>query len=686
MVLQAQATDCGLTSLAIVLGYFGHHLALEELRTLSGISRDGSSAALLVEMARHYGLEAKGYKKDIAGLRDVALPAIAHCRFNHFVVIEEVRDDGVVINDPCSGPRFVPTPEFSDDFTGVILTFQPSANLQRREKQCHFSRVLTKMLWPFRGWVILALAASVLGWTGPLLVARSLFTMAGGGWIAAARLLACAAGIAGLCAALEQWALGRLTARLHAAGSAQMLGRIAAMPADFFSYRFGGTISGLIESYEAIANGLCGLAPAALGVLAVPVLLTACAMYSARAAIIASAGLIASVAVFAALYAPRSGVYRRFVHEGARRPGLDPWQIREIERLKLGATPASVFSNIAGMQAISLSAAQAYGGASAILNAVQTGLTPLVVLAIVWACGSGARATASAAALALFCMVRVRAAGGQWPNADRLRALLIRVEDLPDQPAKPPDHASPAEDPADTTSRFGVRKLTFGYNRRRPALLRDISFELAPGKVLGFAGRPGSGRSTLARLICGLHSPWEGEILKESGAGGSVALVQAHAPFFEGSLRDNVTLWDPAISAESVARSLRDACLDEVVAERSGGADTMVSPGATNFSGGQRQRLAIARAVARDPQLLILDEATDALDPDLEAGLIANLRGGLLSRGGVCVLISLRPSTLALCDEIIVLEDGQIAERGAPNSLMAAGAAYQRLMRSVTHA
>jgi ATP-binding cassette subfamily C protein len=682
MVLQAQATDCGLASLTIVLGYFGHHVVLEELRTLSGISRDGSSAALLVELARHYGLQAKGYKKDIAGLRDMALPAIAHCRFNHFVVIEEVRDDGVVINDPGSGPRFVPGPEFSDDFTGVVLGFQPSASLPQRAKQFRLSRVLARLLWPFRGWVMLALGASVLGWAGPLLVARSLFAMAGRSWTEAAGWLGYAAGIAGVCAALEQWALGRLSARLRTTGSTEMLGKIAALPAEFFSYRFGGTISGLIEIYEGISHEVGNCARAALGVLAVPALLTVCALYSRPAAIIASVGLIASVAASAVLYAPRSGVYRRFVHEGARRPGLDSWQIREIERLKLGATPAGLFSNIAGMQAISLNAAQAFDGASAILNAAQMGLPALVVGAIVLVCGSGAQATAPVAALAVFCLVRIGAAAGQWPAADRLRGLLMRVEDLPHSPAQPSLHASRVEVPADPKSRFAVRNLTFGYNRRRPALLRDISFELAPGKLIGLAGRPGSGRSTLARLICGQHVPWEGSV----EAGGSLALVHAQAPFFEGSLRDNIALWDSAISAESVARSLHEACLDEVVAERVGGVDTPVSMDAANFSGGQRQRISIARALTRDPRLLILDEATDALDPDLEARLIAKLRTGFLMRGGFCVLISLRPSTLALCDGIIALENGAIVQRGAPDSLAAIDGPYARLMRNITNA
>jgi ABC-type bacteriocin/lantibiotic exporter with double-glycine peptidase domain len=657
-----------LASLAIVLGSFGNHVTLEELRSLSGISRDGSSAALIAELARGYGLEAKGYKKDMAGLRDAALPAIAHCRFNHFVVIEEVRDDGVVINDPASGPRCVSVPDFSEDFTGVLLCFRAPQRLAQRPQPFRFGRAIATMLRPFRAWVALAAIASVLGWIAPLLVARSLLV-----WPDAARWLAYAAGVAALCAAIEHWALGALTARVHGANAEATLRKVAGMPAAFFSYRFPGTISGLVESYAAISKLTTEVGEAALGVLAVPAWLLACAMYSPRAAMVTTVFLMASVAVAARLFTPRDAVYRRFIHEGGLRPGLDPWRIAEIERLKLGSSPAGIFSEISGSQAISLNAAQAFGGASVLQEAIQTGLSLAMLLAIFAVSRADVRLAAACSSLALFSMARVRAAIRQWLSADRLRALLFRIQDLPEEIAP---------SPVENSGSFVIAGVTFGYNQRKPALLRDVSFELTPGKIVGFAGRPGSGRSTLARLICGLHAPWEGSV----SSGGMAAFVQPHAPFFEGSLSDNITLWDAAISRESLDRSLHDACLDEVVSQRTDGIHAPVTAGATNFSGGQRQRLAIARALVRDPKLLILDEATDALDPDLEAQLIANLRNGFLARGGVCILIGLRPSTLALCDEMIVIENGVVAERGVPETLAAGSGAYSRLIRSAPHA
>ena len=199
-------------------------------------------------------------------------------------------------------------------------------------------------------------------------------------------------------------------------------------------------------------------------------------------------------------------------------------------------------------------------------------------------------------------------------------------------------------------------------------------------------GGSGSGKSTVARLISGLYRPWEGEIRFDGhpsrtsprGAlAASVAFVDQDIFLFEGTVRDNVTLWDPSIPDDAVVAALRTPPLYDVIARRPGGIHSRVEQDGRNFSGGERQRLEIARALVRRPSILVLDEATSALDAETEQIIIDNLR----RRGCACVVIAHRLSTIRDSDEIVVLDHGSVVERGRHEDLVAAGGPYAELVK-----
>jgi ABC-type multidrug transport system fused ATPase/permease subunit len=228
--------------------------------------------------------------------------------------------------------------------------------------------------------------------------------------------------------------------------------------------------------------------------------------------------------------------------------------------------------------------------------------------------------------------------------------------------------------------------ITFGYARLAPPLLTEVSFEVAPGLQVALVGGSGSGKSTVTRLIAALYEPWSGQILFDgvphaqiprSVLAASVAFVDQDVFLFEGSVRDNVTLWDPTISDEAVLAALRDACLNDIVAARPRGIHSRVEQDGRNFSGGQRQRLEIARALVRAPSVLVLDEATSALDAETEQRISANLR----RRGCACVVIAHRLSTVRDSDEILVLDAGRVVERGTHYELAALGGIYAKLAK-----
>ena len=666
-VLQAQGNECGLASLAIVLGYFGRFVGLDELRAVSGISRAGTSAASLRALALCYGLDARGYRREIAQLSQIPLPAIIGFRFNHFVVLEEVRDAYFAVNDPVSGSRGVPPDQFREDYTGIVLTFRPLPQFEKRGVYFRFGAAIAALLRPYRKPMLTAAVASWLEWTGPLLLACAVFTLADGEAGSSAKWALYAAFASGGLSALSKLCLSNIRTRISSDGPEETFRRVLKLPSGFFSYRYPSSVLSLIESHRALADLVYDLGGVFLRVIPLPVILAVIAAFSLPIAALTACALALSAAVAFALHYPRTGVYRTWVHQGQGAPGLDSWEIREIERLKLGRGPEGTFRRLAGAQAIILSASQALRGRGTLQAAIQTAMLFLVGLATVsvWS-----PASAAASVLAVYCLARFSRVCVLWPSLEKLRTLLMRISDMP-TPSEPSESRNPS-------ARIAAERVTFGYDRRKPPILSDVDFETAPGRLVGFAGRPGSGRSTLARLLAGFLDPWEGRIF----GGANPILVENWQAFFEGTVADNVTLHDPSITEGDVGEALRIVCADEFLAHR-GGPQCGMARGGSNFSGGERQRLAIARALVRCPELLILDEATEALDPELEKRVIANLR----MAGFACILISLRPSTLSLCAEVLVLENGAIVERGTPDSLLMCDSAFARLMRSdLSHA
>jgi ABC-type multidrug transport system fused ATPase/permease subunit len=239
----------------------------------------------------------------------------------------------------------------------------------------------------------------------------------------------------------------------------------------------------------------------------------------------------------------------------------------------------------------------------------------------------------------------------------------------------------------DRGARLDVRDLVYRYDGG-PQLLDDLTFTVEPGKTVAFVGATASGKSTLTSLLVRLVDPAEGAVLLDGTdlrdlAAGQLAqhtaLVPQQAFLFDDTVRGNVTL-GADVSDEDVWAALRTAQADGFVAALPDGLDTRLGERGTSLSGGQRQRLSLARALVRRPRLLIMDDATSAVDPEVEARILAALRGA--DSGATVLVVAYRKATIALADDVVYLRDGRVADHGTHSELLARSPGYAHLVNA----
>jgi NHLM bacteriocin system ABC transporter peptidase/ATP-binding protein len=715
-LLQMEALECGAAALGIVLRYYGYYASLEELRVACGVSRDGSKASNLVRAAHRYGLLSDGYRKEPQALREMPLPLVAFWNFNHFVVVEGFGRGRVHLNDPATGPRAVSEQEFDESFTGVVLTFEPGPEFCPRGQPPSLLRALQRRVagsWGAVGYVVLAGLALVLpGLAVPVFSKVFVDRVLIGGftdwttllWLGlpiTAPLWLAMLGTAVVLLALtwlQQRYLLRLETSLALRTSSGFLWHVLQLPVEFFTQRSPGDVASRVAIADRIARILSGeLATAALNVVLVIFFLAVMLAYSVPLAII---GVVAAAINFAFLrYVSRrrTDESQRLLQDRGKLIGTAVGGLRIIETLKATGSESDFFARFAGYQAKTVGAEQQLGVYSQLLNGVPILLTGLTTAAILGLGGlqimDGALTVGTLLAFQMLMarftepITRFVALGG---TLQEVEGDMNRLDDVLRYPidstlGAAAGAASPEASPERLQGALELRQVTFGYSRLAPPLLEDFSLRLEPGGRVALVGGSGSGKSTVAKLVAGLYEPWSGAILFDgrprselprASLTSSVAMVDQDIFLFAGTVRDNLTLWDHTVPEGIVVQAARDAAIHADVAARAGGYDSRIEEGGANFSGGQRQRLEIARALVGSPRLLVLDEATSALDPHTEQLIDESLR----RRGCTCLIVAHRLSTIRDCDEIIVLDKGKIVERGTHETLCLANGPYARLI------
>jgi NHLM bacteriocin system ABC transporter peptidase/ATP-binding protein len=712
-ILQMDALECGAAALGMVLAWHGRWVPLPELREACGVSRDGSRALNIAKAARAHGLTAKGFRCEPAHLRDFPVPAILFVNLNHFVVLEGFAGDRVRLNDPAAGRRLLGSAEFDAMFSGVVLCLEPGPEFRRQGRPprtlADLGGVLAGLRAPFALALVAGLALILPGLVVPtatqIFVDHYLIDRQAH-WIPALLgVLAAGAALQAGLAALKDLVLARLRGRIAVAAAAGMFRRALRLPTRFFTQRHAATLAGRVDLARTLgAHAGTELVEAVLAAVSCLFFLMVMLAYSPLLTMVSVSFTVALSGLFALGQRRMEELGRKAAQSGIKLYGRTMQGIAMVETLKANGTDGGYFGQWAGHLANLLRDRQAIGGLQAVMGALPDSVMLLnraAVLALsAWLVARGEMSVGMLAAFQALIgafTIPLNTLILRAMDLKQARGTLDQIQDVANSPLSPefaPGPASGTATPASATGR--VRKLsgslrldgvTFGYSPLDGPLIEDFRLDLVPGSRVALVGASGSGKSTVGRLASGLYEPWAGDILLDGlplrsiprdVLRNSLSVVDQEIVLFDGTVRDNITLWDAAMPEQRVIRAARDAMIHDDIVARPGGYGSRIEEGGRNWSGGQRQRLEIARALVGEPSLLVLDEATSALDPLVEKALIDNIR----RRGCTCLIIAHRLSTIRDCDEIVVLDRGRVLERGPHEALMAAGGPYRRLVES----
>ena len=708
VIIQMEAVECGAACLAMVMAYYEKWIPLEQLRIDCGVSRDGSSAKNLLVAARSYGFDAGGYRLEPEDLvRNGTFPCIIHWNFNHFVVLSGFERGKAIINDPARGIVSVPMEEFDKSFTGICLMVTPGEKFVPSGKPksvLKFARSRLVGTGAAVAFVVLSSLITVLmdiirpGFSRIFM--DRLLTQQNPEWFYPFLTgLAVISAVQILVSAVQTVYSNKLDGKMAVVGNTTFLWKVLHLPMEFFSQRMAGDIQSRQNSNTSIAGALINtFAPLALNIIMMLFYLVLMLRYSYVLTLVGISSIVINMGLSQIIAAKRVNMTRVQMRDSAKLYSATISGMEMIETIKSSGAENGFFEKWSGYQASVNTQSERFAKANMLLMALpglvstltNTAITMLGVLLTMQGHFTVGMIMAFQGFLSSFVApAESLIAVGQ--TVMEMRTEMERIEDVMQYPEDPCFKNTEGEEQeisyAKLSGNVEIKNVSFGYSRLAPPLIRDFSMTMKPGSKVAFVGASGCGKSTLAKLISGLYQPWSGEILfdgkpisqiNRSVFTGSVAVVDQDIVLFEDPIANNIKMWDESIEDFEMILAVRDAQLHDDILMRDNGYNYSISEGGRDFSGGQRQRMEIARVLAQDPTIIVMDEATSALDAKTEFDVVK----AIADRGITCIVVAHRLSTIRDCDEIIVLDKGCVVERGTHEELMMLGGKYTELITS----
>ncbi len=705
VVMQMEALECGAACLTMVLAYYKKWLPLERVRADCCVSRDGSSAKNLLLAARSYGLDAKGYRMEPEQLlKQSKFPCIIHWNFNHFVVLNGFKQGKAVINDPARGTVEVPMAQFDESFTGVVLMFEKSPTFTPDGKPMSVVGFVKKRLRGAGAALAFTIVIGIFGViTGLFSTVFSrvfmdrLLTGQNPDWLMPFLMaLAAFSALQLIIGFVQTHHSLKIEGKLAITANASFMWHVLRLPMEFFSQRMAGDISLRQSENETVASSLVKqIAPLLLNFVMLVFYLAVMIRYSLLLTIVGISSLVINMLVGQYISRKRVNLTRVAMRDSGKLASATVAGVEMIETIKASGAENGYFERWAGYQA----SVNAQGVKAARLNQ-SLGKIPMLV--------------SSLTNLAILMLGAMLIMNGQFTVGKLLafqgflasfmspalsflslnqtmlemRTGMERIEDVMEYPVDvqyAPAQELMEQDFSKLSGALSMQSVTFGYSRLGVPLIADFNLTLKPGSRVAFVGPSGCGKSTLAKLISGLYKPWSGVIsfdgkmmdqIPRVVLTGSLGVVDQDIILFEDTIAANIKMWDTSIEDFEMILAARDAKLHEDIMGRDGGYQYKIMENGKDFSGGQRQRMEIARVLAQDPTIIIMDEATSALDARTEYEVMKAIK----DRGVTCIVVAHRLSAIRDCDEIIVMDKGKVVERGTHEDLYALGGLYTSLV------
>jgi NHLM bacteriocin system ABC transporter peptidase/ATP-binding protein len=702
-ILQMDNAECGAIALAIILGYFGRYVSSSEVREACGVTRDGSKALNMIKASRRYGLETHGMQLSLDQVQLLPPPFIVYWQFNHFLVVEGFSEDQVYLNDPATGPRRVTREAFSQGFTGVVLFMNPGPDFQTGgEAEPGILTLLWRHLRNTRSHflsIVGLVTLSAIPVIGLAFFAKIFFdqiwTAHQRDWLPGLLLgMLLSAVLMSVLIGCQRYYLLKLYLKLKLTHTMQFFWRLLQLPLNFFQQRAVGDLAERVESHNRLVHILTDKTLVHIeGFLRLTLFAVMMLLLSIPLGLISLAIAAIAFVLLRLVLRHNEDIGKRFAQTEGNLSAIEMNGIQMIETLKADSAENQFFNHWAAVHAQKTMSEQAmvnHENTVKILSFLLQGLNLVVLFAgggfliLHQQLTPGGLFALQILLLGFYEALFAHVGIGQYLG--KLKGEVARILDI-EQQAPEQILATETTDLSlfsTTEPVLDCRQIRFGYSLLEPPIFEDISLRIGVGERVAIVGPSGGGKSSLAKLICGLYAPWSGDIIMHGAPLAKISrawlsnfmgLVDQQIFLFAATLRENLTLWNPEISDAAIYRALDVVEMSSLIRDR-GGLDCRVEEGGKNFSGGQIQRLEIARVLIADPKLLILDEATAALDPLIEQKIYANLQ----KHHCTLLIIAHRLSAIRDCDQIIVIDGGKIVQQGRHETLIKDNGLYKDLV------